>query len=211
MASHTGRVPRMSRDWLAGGMLLIVGAFLLAVRFVPNIAVLIPLLIGLALLGVFLLVRVPALLSAGAVITGLGVGILTATQGSPDIGGAGALISVGAGFLLVTLLGAIFDVPSVRTWPLIPGLALIALGAVIYAAGLGQEVLDVATAWWPLLLVLMGTYLLLAARLGLPLNARPERASVGRMPETQERLDETTVTSGRPIERPADDRPTAPG
>lgn len=188
--SHTGGVPRISRDWVAGGMLLSVGAFLLAVRFVPNLAVLIPLLIGLALLGVFLLIRAPALLTAGSVITGLGVGILTATQGSSDIGGAGALVSLGAGFLLVTLLGVIFQVPSVRSWPLVPGLALIAIGAVIYAAGLGQEVLDVSTAWWPVLLVLMGAYLLLAARLRLPLNAPDDRPASA---PSRERLEETTA------------------
>jgi len=160
---------RISRDWVAGGILLIVGAFLLALEFLPDLAFLIPLLIGLGLLGVFLLVRSPSLLSAGGVITGVGVGILTAAQGSPDFGGAGVLVSVGGGFLLVWLFGAMFGIPSVRSWPLVPGLALIALGAVIYAAGLGGEMLDVSARGWSLLLVVVGGYLLLAARLRLPL------------------------------------------
>lgn len=163
---------RIGRDWVAGAILLIVGGFLLNLEFVPDVAFLIPLLAGLVLLGLFLILRSPALLGSGAVVTGIGVGILTATQGSPDFAGAGVLVSIGAGFLLVTVLGAIFDVASVRTWPLVPGLALIALGALIYAAGLGQEVLDIAARGWPALLVLMGAYLLLAARMGLPLHGR---------------------------------------
>lgn len=160
---------RISRDWVAGGTLLIVGAFLLAVEFLPNLAFLMPLLIGLGLLGAFLMVRSPALLGAGGVITGIGVGILTATQGSPDFGGAGVLVSVGGGFLLVSLFGTMFGISAVRSWPLIPGLALIALGTVIYAAGLGAEMLDVSARGWPVLLVVVGAYLLLAARLRLPL------------------------------------------
>ena len=134
---------RISRDWVAGGILLIVGAFLLALEFLPDLAFLMPLLVGLALLGIFLLVRSPALLSAGGVITGVGVGILTATQGSPDFGGAGVLMSVGGGFLLVWLFGAMFGIPAVRSWPLIPGLVLIALGTITYAAGFGEEMLDI--------------------------------------------------------------------
>lgn len=160
---------RISRDWVAGGILLIVGAFLLALEFLPDLAFLMPLLIGLALLGAFLLVRSPSLLSAGGVITGVGVGILTATQGSPDFGGAGVLVSVGGGFLLVWLFGVMFGIPSVRSWPLIPGLALIALGAVTYAAGFGEEMLDISARGWPALLLVVGGYLLLAARLRLPL------------------------------------------
>ena len=160
---------RISRDWVAGGILLIVGAFLLALEFLPDLAFLMPLLIGLALLGTFLLVRSPALLSAGGVITGVGVGILTAAQGSPDFGGAGVLASVGGGFLLVSLFGAMFGITAVRSWPLIPGLALIALGTVTYAAGLGEEMLDISARGWPVLLVVVGAYLLLAARLRLPL------------------------------------------
>ncbi len=152
---------------------------------------------GWRLLGLFLVLRLPALLGAGAVITGIGVGILTATQGNPDFGGAGVLVSIGAGFLLVTVLGAIFDIHSVRTWPLVPGLALIALGAVIFAAGLGQEVLDIAARGWPALLVLMGAYLLLAARMGLPLHGREAGDHVS---------DETVFTTGGRESRPIPDQ-----
>lgn len=194
---------RISRDWVAGGILLIVGAFLLALEFLPDLAFLMPLLIGLALLGTFLLVRSPALLSAGGVITGVGVGILTAAQGSPDFGGAGVLASVGGGFLLVSLFGAMFGITAVRSWPLIPGLALIALGTVIYAAGLGEEMLDISARGWPVLLVVVGAYLLLAARLRLPLyGERSLRADTV--------SDETDATVPVVMRDREDGRPEAP-
>lgn len=170
-----GSMVRLSRDWVAGGILLIVGGFLLALEHLPDLAFLIPLLIGLGLLGAFLLLHMPALLTSGSVITGVGVGILTGAQGSPDFGGAGVLVSVGGGFLLLSLLGTLFEVPSVRAWPLAPGVALVAVGVVIYAAGLGAEMLELATRWWPAVLLVMGIYLLLAARLRLPLRTtRPQ-------------------------------------
>ncbi len=193
-------MPRVSRDWVVGGILLIVGGFLLALEFLPDLAFLIPLLIGLALLGAFLLVRSPALLSAGGVITGVGVGILTAAQGSPDFGGAGVLVSVGGGFLLVWLFGAMFGIPSVRSWPLIPGLALISLGALIYAAGLGEEMLDISARGWPLLLVVVGGYLLIAARLGLPLYG--DRATQAR--SVSDETQPGVVTSDHDPERARD-------
>ncbi len=196
---------RISRDWVAGGILLSVGAFLLALEFLPDVAFLMPLLIGLALLGVFLLVRSPSLLSAGGVITGVGVGILTAAQGSPDLGGAGVLVSVGGGFLLVWLFGAMFGLPAVRSWPLVPGLALLALGAVIYAAGLGEEVLDVAARGWPVLLVVVGGYLLLAARLRLPLYGE----AVTRAGAVSDETDATVPVSVRGREGERDWEPKA--
>lgn len=192
---------RLSRDWVAGGILLIVGGFLLALEHFPDVAFIIPLFIGLALLGAFLALRSPGLLTAGSVITGVGVGILTGAQGSPDFGGAGVLVSIGGGFLLLSLLGALFEVPSVRAWPLAPGFALVALGAVIYAAGSGRQMLDLATRWWPALLVAMGLYLLLAARLRLPLYAgRDARDAVSDETRTGPEQDARAVTRAESAE-----------
>lgn len=186
---------RISRDWIAGGILLIVGGFELTLVLLPEQAYLIPLLMGLGLIGVFLLLRTPALLSSGGVIAGIGVGIITARAGSPDFGGAGVLVSVGGGFLLVSFLGAIFDVPSVRTWPMVPGSALIAAGAVIYAANLGQEVLDLAVRGWPVVLIVVGAYLLLAARLHLPPHGT---TVVPSEPASEPVTDETHPVSAAP-------------
>lgn len=153
-----------NRDLVAGAILLIVGLFLLAGQLVPGFERFIPLLVGLALLLLFFVTRSPAALIPGGIVTGVGVGILVATQGDQQFGGAGFLMSLGGGFLLVSLLGAIFQVPEVRAWPLVPGSILIAVGALILAGQMGQTVLDIATRWWPLVLVIVGGYLVFAAR-----------------------------------------------
>jgi uncharacterized membrane protein len=46
------RIP--SRDWIGGAILVIVGGFFLARNLAPGVEVIIPLLVGLALLGLFL-------------------------------------------------------------------------------------------------------------------------------------------------------------
>jgi hypothetical protein len=199
-----GHVERFaSRDVVAGAILLIVGSFLLAGRFLPGVDRLMPLLVGLGLLGLFFVTRSPSALIPGGIVTGVGVGILVATQGDPQFGGAGFLLSAGGGFLLVSFLGALYQIPESRYWPLIPGSILVAIGAVIFAGQLGAEVLRLAADWWPLVLVAMGIYLLVAARFeageeddetraGRPM-ARPARPPNG---HGRDRDEETRLTTG---------------
>jgi hypothetical protein len=193
----------LSRDWIAGAILIIVGLFLLAGRFLPGLDRLIPLFVGLGLLGVFFVTRSPGALIPGGIVTGVGVGILVAIQGDPQFGGAGFLLSLGGGFLLVSFLGALYQIPESRYWPLIPGSILVAIGALIFAAQLGSQVLRVAADWWPIVLVIVGAYLLIAARLrqadeagdetrpGRPV-VRPARPSDGR----ESRDEETRLSAG---------------
>ena len=162
---HTRDVGRLNRDWIAGAMLLLIGFVLLGNRLFPDLVSSVPLIIGLALLGLFLLTRSLGALVAGGVVTGLGVGILVATRGSPDFGAAGFLISLAGGFYLVWILGLLFERREVRWWPVVPGSLLLAAGAVVYALGWGEPLLQVAVDWWPVLPILMGAFLLLSARL----------------------------------------------
>ena len=161
---HTRGVSRLNRDWVAGVMLLLVGGLLLGNRLFPDLVPMVPLLVGLALLAFFLLARSMGALVAGGVTTGVGVGVLVATRGNPDFGAAGFLISLAGGFYLVWILGLLFEVPSVRWWPVVPGSLLLAAGAVVYAARLGEPLKNVAVDWWPVLPIAMGAYLLMAAR-----------------------------------------------
>ena len=82
-------------------MLLLVGFERLGNRLFPDLVTIVPLLVGLGLLGLFFLTRSLGPLVAGGVISGLGLGILVATRGSPDFGAAGFLISLAGGFYLV--------------------------------------------------------------------------------------------------------------
>jgi hypothetical protein len=162
---YSGAMSRLAnRDVIGGALLLIVGLFMLVGRFAPGTERFVPLLVGLALLGLFFATRSPGALVPGGIVTGVGVGAVAATQGDQQFGGAGFLLSAGAGFLLVSFLGGVYGLREVRVWPLVPGSILIALGAVIFAGRMGGQVLQTATDWWPVVLVVVGAYLLLAAR-----------------------------------------------
>ncbi len=188
----------LNRDWIIGAMLLLVGFERLGNRLFPDLVTIVPLLVGLGLLGLFFLMRSLGPLVAGGVISGLGLGILVATRGSPDVGAAGFLISLAGGFYLAWILGLVFDVREVRWWPVVPGSLLLAAGAVVYTAGLGVQLLQVAVDWWPLVPIVTGLYLLLSARL---------RARFAEEDETSQ----VPAVSGAPtLPRPPDPAPRAP-
>lgn len=195
------RIP--SRDWVGGAVLIIVGGFFLARNLVPGIERLIPLFVGLALLALFFLIRSPGALIPGGIVTGVGVGILVASQGN-TFGGAGFLMSVGAGFIAISVLGAIFGVPGTRYWPLVPGSVLIAIGAVIFAAQLGPQVLELAETYWPLVLIVVGGYLLLRARQGVGAIAE-DRERLRSHSEGSERGTRVTAAVDRPDRALGDD------
>jgi hypothetical protein len=178
-----------SRDWIAGALLVIVGAFFLAERLVPGLERFIPLLVGLALVGLFLVTRSAGALVPGGVLTGVGIGTLIATQPDSPYGGSAFLVSMGAGFILVSALAAMFGIRDARAWPLVPGSVLITIGVIIIASDQGRPVLEFAETWWPLVLVLVGGWVL-SARTGTA-RARP------------------TTTPGTARRRPASEAPPA--
>lgn len=159
-------------------MLLVVGFLLLGQRLFPDLVPIVPLALGLALLGIFLVSRSVGALMNGSVTVGVGVGVLVVTSGTSDFGAAGFLVSVAGGFYLAWILGLIFDVPTVRWWPVVPGSLVLALGAVVYTAQMGEPLLRFAVDWWPGLLVVMGGYLLLRARLRSRADADEETSAV---------------------------------
>jgi hypothetical protein len=177
-------VARLNRDWIIGAMLVLVGFERLGNRLFPDVVTSVPLLVGLALLGLFFLTRSLGALVSGGVISGLGLGILVATRGSPDFGAAGFLISLAGGFYLVWILGLMFERSEVRWWPVVPGSLLLAAGAVVYAARLGEQLVGLAVDWWPLLPILSGLYLLLNARLRARLADEDETSQIPAVPGT---------------------------
>ena len=154
----------LHRDWIAGTMLVVAGLFILGNRLFPDLLPLLPLLIGLLLLGLFFLTRSAAAVVAGSVLVGVGIGVLVVKGSDPDIGTGGFLISLAGGFFLAWILGVLFNIRSLRLWPLLPGFALLVIGAVVTSGHMGRDVLNLAADWWPLLLVLMGVFLLYRAR-----------------------------------------------
>ena len=74
-----------SRDWLAGAVLVIVGSFFLAGRLVPGLERFIPLFVGLALVGVFLLIRTHGALVPGGILCGVEWFTRTFEELDPDV------------------------------------------------------------------------------------------------------------------------------
>jgi hypothetical protein len=158
--------PRPHRAaWIGGAILVLVGLYLLAGQLFKAdwLGTLI-----LPLLGVIFIVwgavsRSPGLFVPGGILTGLGAGVVLtegpfAVWGEPAQGGI-FLISLGAGFLLITLFVALFK-QHFEWWPLIPGGIL----GVIGGAALGGDVAKLLNYAWPLALIIVGIIVLLGIR-----------------------------------------------
>jgi hypothetical protein len=175
----------LRRDWIAGTMLLVTGFLLLGTRLFPDLVPVVPLLLGLALLAFFFVTRAPGALVVGSVIVGIGIGVLVVRGTEPNVGGAGFLVSLAAGFLLAWLLALIFNVRSLRAWPLVPGIVLLVLGGAVYTGNFGRDLLAFAFDWWPVLLVVTGAYLLLQARLRARREVDEETVAVPAIPRSE--------------------------
>lgn len=156
---------RTGRDWLAGSVLVVVGLLLLAERRMPELVPVIPLVVGLAVLVLFLVRRSPTALLVGCVMTGAGIGVLLDREGSA-LAGVAFLGCLAGGFAAAWLLGLVFRMPGLRLWPLVGAVTCAGLAAILLLGDLGAEVRRVAVAWWPIAVMLLGVVLLAGARSG---------------------------------------------
>jgi hypothetical protein len=155
---------RLSRDWIAGALLVLVGLLLLAERHAPALVPVIPLAAGVCLLAAGLLVRWPGLLVSAGVLIGVGLGVLVARGSSPEVAASAFLVCIGAGLLMAWLLAVLLRVHELRWRPLLAGLGFVAAGALVYVLGIGPTLLTLTVGWWPVLLIAIGAVLLAGAR-----------------------------------------------
>lgn len=145
------------REPLVGGVILIIiGAVLLAVQYVPDFGRFIPLIVGLGLLGLFAVRRDYGLLVAGGVVTGVGTGIWLASTISGTMAGAAFMLSLGSGFLLIFVVSYLLNLAERHWWPLIPGLILTGIGGAIAIGGVALDLVNL----WPVALIIIGLLLL---------------------------------------------------
>lgn len=156
---------RAGRDWLAGAVLLFMGALLLAERRLPELVPVIPLVVGLLVLLLFLVRRSPAALLVGCVLTGAGIGVLADREGT-RLAGVAFLACVAGGFGVAWVMALLLRMPGLRLWPLIGAVAFGVAAAGVALAGLGEELRQAAIAWWPVAVMALGLLLLLGARAG---------------------------------------------
>ena len=151
---------RLSREWIGGAVLIVLGVLFLLGRFVPSFSLYVPLLVGLALLGFFLFTRHYGFLIPGCIVTGVGVGTLLEAGGGAGNDGALFLLSLAGGFLAIWVLGLLFRMPGNPVWPLIPATVLGLVGVAVLGSGVAQTVLQLLGDWWPLIPIVIGASIL---------------------------------------------------
>ena len=166
--SAADRRMRLGAAW-PGVVLIALGVLFLVGQYVPNAGRYIPLVVGLALFGLFLATRQYGLLIPGGIVTGVGVGILLA-EAVPERGGL-FLMALGGGFISIWAIASLLRMRENHWWPLIPGGILLTLGVVDLADEGGQlgDLLDLA---WPVALIVLGV--LVVARTVIRQRGEPE-------------------------------------
>jgi hypothetical protein len=145
---------------LVGFVILLIGVAALISELLPDADRYLPLFVGLGLLFVFAISRSYLALIGGAVLTGLGTGLLVAGFFSSDAAdGVGALLGLGAGFVSVWLVSGWLALKEHHWWPLVPGLILLAVGA---GTAFDAAALPLAL---PVVLVAVGAALIVVAYL----------------------------------------------
>lgn len=150
-------------QWVGGAVLIAIGAALLLGQLVGETGQFVTLGIGLVLLVLFAVSRNPGTLIGGGIVTGIGAGVLVATNTEGDIAGAAVLFGLGFGFIGVWLIGTLLRIKEITFWPLIPGAILVVVGMVVLS---GSESAKTFEKLWPVLLIGIGVIVLIAALRG---------------------------------------------
>lgn len=160
---------RGEQSWVAGAVLITVGALLLIAQVAGSelMGLLVLPAIGLVFLVAGLVSRRAGFMVPAGILLGLGAGLLLGTRVltgiSDDASGGIVVLGLGAGFILVMLLSTLTR-EGAHWWPLIPGGILSLIGGALLvgeeAAGVVGNVLTYA---WPLGLIALGAWFLLRA------------------------------------------------
>ncbi len=151
---------RQRRDPLVGGLVLvIIGIVLLAAQFTPDFARYVVLVIGLILLAIFAVNRSYGALVSGAIVTGVGAGVVLGSIYEGQMAGAAVLMAMGTGFLAIWVVSYLLAMRERHFWPVVPG-------AILFFIGGGLAVDENATDWiayWPVVLIVIGVVVMAVA------------------------------------------------
>ncbi len=180
--------------WIGGLILILIGAGLLANQYIPDIGRYAPLVVGLGLLIIFIVTRNAGALIGGAIVTGIGVGLLMDVQFPPSEGTSWIPLCLGLGFLGIWVFGGLLRMPEARFWPLIPGGILTFVGI----AALGGLSSQIGQYIWPIVLILIGLVTIVSS---LRRRAAQPSASPAPAPAIQSSDPDQPVA----LEQPSDD------
>jgi len=150
------------RDRMVFAIILIVvgigGLVLNLMEPSTNIGGVIVLVIGLGLLGAFAWTRQYGYLIPGAIMAGLGAGIIASeamTFTDEQTGGV-IVLGLGIGFLAIWVVGMVARVREHHWWPLIPGGILAVIGGALLVGGEAVNLLD----YWGVVIIALGVIVL---------------------------------------------------
>lgn len=165
--STTTKSSRRPRRWLGGAVLILLGLVFLAGQFVnlPSFGQFFLPGLGLVFLLWGVVSRNSGLLIPGGVLAGIGSGIyLMDALPLEGAGDAGIfLVCFGAGFGAMALLSILFT-PEKHWWALLPGGFLGLIGAMMLIGGAALQAVQFAGRYWPVVVILIGAYLLIRRR-----------------------------------------------
>ena len=150
-----------------GIVLLAIGGILMATRFALVETTPAWLLgLGAALSLIAIATRGYGVLIGGMILLGLGAGMLLGDRGVGGLrAGTWTLVGLGVGFIGIYVMSLILQLKR-HWWPLIPGLALLAVAGARYVRHfqpLPPDVLIAVRTWWPVALVVVGLAMVVRA------------------------------------------------
>jgi hypothetical protein len=157
MAATQSTTPTMTHargPLVVGSTLILIGAAALASELWPDVDRYLPLVVGLGLLLGFAITRWYLLLVSGAIVAGIGIGLLVGQLvGGSEADGAGAVLGLGAGFVSIWLVARAMGLRERHPWPLVPGAILLAVGT---GLALDAASVEFAPLVGPIVLVAIG-------------------------------------------------------
>ncbi len=146
---------------VGGGILILLGVIFLLLQWLPdNLGIFVPLIIGVVLLGWGIVAHHAGPIIPGGIMTGIGVGVLLVEWIFPQANDAIFLLGFGMGWVLITVVTALFT-NETHWWPLIVAGIMLFIGAAATWGGILLTLLSWAGSLWPLALILVGVYLVI--------------------------------------------------
>ena len=139
-----------------GAALILAGIGLLAVQFFEGISEAVVLfLIGGVFITGYLVIRSYWMLIPGCILMGLGLGSL-GRESFLSLGES-SLLGLGFGFIAIFVISKIYE-GTTHWWPLIPGTVML-----LVAIPSAYRLMEYRWQHWPLLLVVIGVFILIGA------------------------------------------------
>jgi hypothetical protein len=151
-----GKAAGPREQMFAGAAILLVGLIALGAELFADFGRFAPLLVGVALLGLFIYSRNYLALIGGCIVTGVGAGValsyLLGMTGEAE--GGATTLGLGLGFISIWAISLLVGLREHHWWPLVPGAILSVVGVNLLFNTLAQPLVG------PLILVGIGVALM---------------------------------------------------